>query len=358
MNFKGKKALSVSLISLLLVVSFLTYYSQRANAALLSGASIQLSDPRPSNSGTTYIVTYTFPSTTSIQCIDIILSDTTGHIVLTTNPSTTAPTGLTTTSAAKVSVTGGGLTDGNWTLHNATNGILQYEFATGQASTNSQIVITTSTITNPSVGSFYAQVATYSTLTTHTCSGLVDQSNVMALVTTGGVATSVTVDPTISFSVTGTSGAINGGPASNPITDSLRIPFGNVSAGGSATSAAQLLTTSTNAASGYFIYIRNTQLLTDSNADTIRAQSGTPSSPASFDGSTSQSSFAFTTNSTTVSMGSNQWAGLTTSNVSIDHQTAPQNAKTLSVEYQLQLSNVQPPGTYSNVITYTATPTY
>ena len=359
MRFTAKKVISISLSVLILIVSFSMYYLPQAHAGLLSSASVELSDPRPSNAGTTYTVTYTFPGTTSIQCIDIIFGGAASNISISSGPSTAAaPTGMTTTSAVKTSVTGGGLTDANWSLYNTNNGVLQYEYATGSPTTATSVTITTNTITNPSVGTFYAQVATYSTLTTHTCSGLVDNSNVMALATTGGVSTSVTVDPTISFSVAGTSGAINGGPTSNAITTASSIAFGNVAAGGSASSAAQLLTTSTNAAHGYTIYIKDDKALTDANSDTVTDQTGTPSSPTAFTGSTSVSSFGYTTNSTTVAMTSNNWAGLTQTNVAIDTQTAPQNAKTLSVEYQLEMKSIQPPGTYSNVITYTATPTY
>jgi hypothetical protein len=96
----------------------------------------------------------------------------------------------------------------------------------------------------------------------------------------------------------------------------------------------------------------------NANSDTFRDQSGTPGSPAAFDGSGSQSSFGFTTDSTTVSMGSNQWAGLTTSNTSIHTQAAAQNADAVHVEYKVHPSNTQAPGTYSTVITYTATPSY
>lgn len=359
MRFTLKKSLSIFLVVILLVVSFATFYTQKANAGLLSVASIELSDPRPSNSGTTYTIKYTFPGTTSIKCIDVIFADTTAHITLTANPATTAPSGMTTTSSVYGGTSGGGLTSGSWSLYSATNGILQFENSSGEASTATPITITATTNTNPSASTFYAQIATYSTLSTHTCSSLVDSSNVTALATTGGVSTSVTVDPTLSFSVAGYSGGgVNGGPATNPITTASSIAFGSVPAGGAATSAAQLLTTSTNAAGGYNLYVRNTQLLTNSNLDTIRAQSGTPGSPASFDGSSSQSSLAYTTDSSTIVMGSDQWAGLTTTNVAVDTQTAPQNAAALHVEYKLQLKSTQPPGTYSNVITYTATPTY
>lgn len=364
MRFTAKKSLSVILTVLLLAVSFAIYFTPQAHAGLLTSASVALSDPRPSQASTTYTVTYTFPSTTTIKCIDIIFADTTAHITLSTNPATTAPSGMTSTSATKSSISGGGLTAGSWTLYNTTNGILQYENSSGEASSATSITITTDGVTNPSAATFYAQIATYTGLSTHTCSGLADSSNVMALATTGGVTTTVTVDPTISFSVAGSSGAVNGGPTADGISTASSVAFGSVSAGGSATSAAQLLTISTNAAHGYTIYIKNSQLLTDSNNDTIAAQTcassdcTTVANAQAFSGSSSVSALGFTTNSTNDTITSNNWVGLTTSNVQIDHSTSPANAATLSVEYKLQLKNTQQPGTYSNVITYTATPTY
>lgn len=364
MKFTAKKSLSIVLGVLLIAVTFAVYFAPQAHAGLLSSASVQLSDPRPSNSPTTYTIKYTFPGTTSIKCIDVIFADTTAHITLTANPATTAPGGMTTTSAVYGGTVGGGLTSGSWSLFNTNNGILQFENSTGEASTATTITITATTITNPSASTFYAQIATYSTLSTHTCSSLVDSSNVMAFQTQGGVTTSVTVDPTISFSVAGYSSAVNGAPAPNLISTGSSIAFGNVSAGGSATQAAQLLTLSTNAAHGYAIYVRNTQLLTDANSDTIAAQTcassdcSTVANNQAFSGSTSTSAFGFTTDSANDTITSNQFVGLTTSNVQIDHSSSPANASTLHVEYQLQLKNTQPPGTYSNVITYTATPTY
>jgi hypothetical protein len=344
-------------LSLVLLSTYFAFYPINSEAAIATQASIQISDPRPSQASVTYTVTFVHGSTSTIKCIVVQFSSS-------ADMSGSAPTSMLTTSAVKGSLSGTGITNGNWSLYDGfnnsnTNGYLQFENATGDSITaGNYATASATTITNTSSSTFYARITTYSGVATHTCSTQVDQSNILALTTTGGVATTVTVDPTISFSVAGYSSAVNGGPAPDLITTPSSIAFGNVSAGGSATSAAQLLTTSTNAANGYSLYIRSTQALTDSNNDTIRDQSGTPASPASFDGTTSQSSFAYTTDSSTVAFGSNKWAGLTTTNTNIDTKLSPQNATTLHVEYQLQLKNTQPPGTYSNVITYTATPSY
>jgi hypothetical protein len=354
----SKRVSILTLIGLMVFASIFSYSSKKAEAALLSASSVQMSDSRPSATNVTYIGKFTFPGTTAIKCIDVIFGSTAANITTSPNPATTAPTSMSTTSGAKVSVTGGGLTDANWTLYNATNGILQYEYATGQATTATQITITTSGVTNTSSGTFYAQVVTYSSLTTNTCSTVVDTSNVMALTTVSGVTASVSVDPTVSFSVANYGSAVNGSGDTTPVTTtSSTIPFGTVAAGSNSWGS-QTLTTSTNGASGYTLYIRDTQSLTNPNTDTIRNQAGTVGAPAAFDGSASQSSFGFTTDSTTVALGSNQWAGLTATNTSIHTRTTAQNADAIHVEYKAQISNTQPPGTYSSVVIYTVPPAY
>jgi hypothetical protein len=180
----------------------------------------------------------------------------------------------------------------------------------------------------------------------------------MALVTTSGVAASVQVDPSLTFAVANYGSAVNGSGDSSPVsTTSTTIPFGDVAAGSTAWGS-QTLTTSTNASHGYSIYVRSSGQMTDANSDTFRDQSGTVGSPVSYDGSSSQSSFGFTSDSSTVAMGSNLWAGLTTTNTAIDTQTSPQNNKALHVEYKVEPSNTQQPGTYTTTVVYVATPTY
>ena len=104
--------------------------------------------------------------------------------------------------------------------------------------------------------------------------------------------------------------------------------------------------------------MRYSGALSDTSGDTYRNQAGTPGSPNNFDGSSSQSSFGYTTDSSTVSMGSNKWAGLSSTNAAIDSQTSAQNANAFHVEYKVETGNTQAPGTYSTTVIYTATPTY
>lgn len=348
-----KKTLSIVLIFSLTSFVPLTkiFIGQAYAVGLLSSASIQMSDSRPSGTSVTHTTVFTFATTSAIKCINIVFAanaDMTGGV----------PTNLTTTSASKGTISGGGLTNENWTLYNTANGTLQYEYSTGETPEASAVTIPTTGITNTSESTFYAQVTTYSGLSTHTCSTAVDQSNVIALVTTSGVTASVTVSPTISFSVADYGSAVNGSGDTSPVTTtSTTVPFGTVAAG--ATSwGSQTLTVSTNAANGYTLYVRDSQDLTNSNSDTIRDQSGTPAAAEDFDGSSSQSSFAYTADGNGVTFGSNKWAGLTQANVAIATRTSEYNADATHVEYKVAISNVQPPGTYTTVIIYTATPSY
>lgn len=322
-----------------------------ATAGFLSTASIQMSDSRPSETGVTYKATFTPSGTTSLQCIKIVFAtaaDMTGGV----------PAALTTTAGVKGAFTGS-LTAGDWTFYNPGNGTIQYESA-GSATTAIATSIATTTITNTSAATFYAQITTYGAVTSHTCSTQVDQSNVMALATLAGVSATVTVQPTLTFGVVNFGSAVNTSGDTNPKTTTpTTIPFGIVAAG--ATSwGSQTLTVSTNAAHGYTLYVRDSQALTDTNSDTIRDQSGTQAAPASFDASTSQSSFAYTADGAGYSFGTAPaiWAGLTQTNAAIATRAGAYDTDTTHVEFKVGISNVQPPGTYSTVVAYTATPSY
>lgn len=352
MNFMPKitkkRIAVVTLITIILSAGSFSYDVRQAQAALITNSSVQFGDSRPSATGVTYTVGFTFPSTTAIQCVQVKFATTTGM--------GTPATGM--TSASGFSLTGGGLTQANWSNFGSTNGTLQVDAATNQTPSATAATITWTGVTNTSLSTEYAQITTYSTNTSHVCSGQVDQSNVMALVTVSGVAASVSVDPSLTFSVANFGSAVNGSGDTSPVTTtSTTIPFGTVAAGSTAWGS-QTLTTSTNASHGYTIYTRYAGTLTDANSDTFRTSAGTPGAPISFDGSASQSSFGYTTDSTSVAFGANKWAGLTTTNTAIDTQTSPQNGNAFHVEYKVEPSNTQAPGSYTTTVIYTATPTY
>lgn len=347
-----RKTVSIIVVLALVSVSSLAnlIVSKAYAVGQITSASVQLSDSRPNPVTATYTALYTPAGTTSIKCINIVFAanaDMTGGV----------PSGMTTTGSAKGTISGGGLTDANWSLVNTTNGTLSYQYASGSTTAASATTIPTTSITNPSGTTFYAQITTYNTIASP-CTGVVDQSNVIALTTVSGVTATVTVAPTIAFNVANYGSAVNGSGDASPVTTTnASIPFGTVAAGATAWGS-QTLTVSTNGAHGYTLYVRDSQALTNANSDTIRNQAGTPGSPASFDASGSQSSFAYTADGAGVTFGSNLWAGVTQTNVAIATRTSAISADATHVEYKVGISNVQPPGAYSTVIAYTATPSY
>ncbi|HSW88782.1 MAG TPA: hypothetical protein VLG12_06495, partial [Candidatus Saccharimonadales bacterium] len=55
---------------------------------------------------------------------------------------------------------------------------------------------------------------------------------------------------------------------------------------------------------------------------------------------------------------SNTWAKITTANAAIATRTTPQTSDAFHIEYKVQPSNTQAPGSYATTIVYTAVPTY
>ena len=349
----SKKSLSILLSLFIVAVPFAIDVSQTSALGNLSVVSIQPSDGRPSATGVTYLVGFTFPDTSAIQCIQVKFATTSGM--------GTPATGMTTASG--FSLTGGGLTQGNWSNYgSASNGTIQIDAGSNQTPTATAATITWTGVTNTSITNptnIYAQITTYSTNTSHTCTGAVHQSAVTAMVFTTGVTTTVSVDPTLTFTVANDGSAVNGSGDSGFVTTTAStIPFGTV-AGGSYGAGSQTLTTATNAANGYTDYVSYTQALTDANSDTIADTTGTNSSPGSFSGSTSVSAFGYTEDGPGESQfTSNTWAKVRTVQDAIATRSTPQAGDAFHVEYKVEPSNTQAPGSYSTTIIYTAVPTY
>ncbi len=348
----------VAILALIFTLVFwqaFVWNTTTAEAALITATSIQPSSSVPSATGVTYTTKFTFPSTNTLECIQVKFATTTGM--------GTPATGM--TSGSGFTLSGGGLTQGNWTNFGSTNGTLEIFAASAQTPTTTAATVTWTGVTNTSITNptnIYAQVTTYSTQTSSgaSCTGPVDQSNINAMIFTTGVTTTVSVDPSLTFSVANDGAAVNGSGDSGFVTTTAStIPFGTVD-GGTTGVASQTLTVSTNAKNGYNLYINKSQSLTDAAADTYRDQGNLLSAPASFDGSTSQSSFAMTTDSTHVVLGSNEWGKIQNgpNSDAIDSASGPVNGQAVHDEFKVETSNTQAPGTYSTVISYTAVPSY
>lgn len=154
------------------------------------------------------------------------------------------------------------------------------------------------------------------------------------------------------------------------------IPFGTLTAG-TPKVAAQDITVTTNASSGYTVtasHSANSQGVSaplisgaTNNIDPFSGTNASPvtwSSPAGSTGNTNTGYFGYTTEDSSLCsgtagrFGSNKWAGSTTIGTEVACSTTGVSSETTRVGYQIEVNNVQPPGSYSGTVILVATPTY
>lgn len=337
-------------------------------AAALTSAKVTISDPRPGQASTTYTLAWTFPATTSIGCIEAKFT--------TTATGAAVPTGIVTTSAAKGTLTGGGLTTGDWiTTVVTSNGTVQLKHATTEATTTTAFTLGWTGITNPTNASglvFFAQLNTYTG--SGACTGLLD-SAVVALATTAAVTVSATVDPSLSFAVAGiaaeTAYKSAGLTTSASCTDSATaVTFPSTMAAATNYNCAQQLTVTTNAGGGYTVTIRGTasgnDLVSTSNgSNEITDHTGTNASPAVF--GTPTEGFGYTTSDSLSATGdgaarfstaADRWAGMTNTASEVAYNAGAASAETTDIGFQIRFGTTTEAGTYQGTVVYTATPTF
>ena len=358
-HFTTKKAIA-SFICLLLIISSLSINAAEADAGQLTSSYVSISNSIPSSNAVAYTVGFKWSTNQTVKCVKVSY--------WTTATGTSEPGNMQTLNAVKGTVSGTGLTNSNWSLYTTNEGIPQFEDSTGDAVTAGNTgTFPMTNVTNPnSAATFYAQINTYSTLTTHTCSVLVDSITV-AWATTSGITASVSVDPSLSFSVNSVASAQSvNGDTTTVTTASNTIPFGDVAAN-TVGIAAHDLTVSTNAAGGYTVYASYSAQLTDGANHTIADAAGTNASPATFTNSTTTSAFGYTTASTNLSgtqarFSGTKYAAFTTTTAGEiagnAHAPGAVAAETTRVGYKVAISNVQAPGTYTTTVGLVATPTY
>lgn len=324
------------------------------NAATLTSASLSIEDPRPSQTGIDYDFQASGVTTSAIQCIKMVFA--------TTATGTTVPTGMDTTGAALDATTDYVPTPASWSVDATTNGTVEITFGTGEtpASAGGRNVVLTG-IDNGSTAEagYFLQVDTYNN--TDCSTSPVDSVDVQ-FIFTNGQTVSLTVDPTLTFSVGTVAGSqtVNGATTTEASTTST-IPFGIVTTGSNEV-VAQDLTVSTNSSNGYTVYLRYTGQLSN-GADNITNHSGTNASPSSFS-SAGTEAFGYTTDDSTLGTGtadrfdSNLWAAPTTTNTEVAYSSGAVSSETTRVGYQVGIDGNTPAGTYQSTVIYTATPVY
>lgn len=202
-----------------------------------------------------------------------------------------------------------------------------------------------------------------------------------------GVAVSVTVSESLSFSIAGVAAAscTEGGSATAVTTTATTVPFGTISTPNAFFKGCHDLTVSTNAGGGYAITVEEDTSLNRTGAgDLTIDDTGCDSGPCTeVIGATTTAPWATATNNgfgyTCSGTACNtEFASATEFNqfacrgVDADcdpgtgnenkqtpiSSTGPVNNQTSRIVYKLSVSGVQPAGTYDNTITYIATPTF
>lgn len=322
-----------------------------AAATNLTSASLGLSDSRPTQSAT-YTLTASSVTNTAIQCIK--------EVYATTSTGTTLPSGMSTSSATvSASSTLINSSTSGWTADTSVNGTVKYTDASPVTpGTLSGATFIVSGITNPAQGSYFLQFNTYSD---SNCSAGVNTLT-LSFATMAGQAVSLAVDPSLTFTVAGVanSQAVNGA-TTNVTTTSGTLPLGTVTASTNAV-AAQDLTVTTNAGSGYTASTRYTAAPSN-GSHSITDFTGSNASPAVFSAAGTEA-FGYTTNSTTLGTGTaarfsgDKWAAFTTTNAEVAYSNAAVSSSTTRVGVQAGISGTTPAGSYTTTVIYTVTPIY
>lgn len=347
------------LLCLLTLVSLSFVVAYQVKAATLFTGSVSLSDPRPSQTAN-YQLTFSNVSTTQINCIAIVFTSA-------ASGSTAGPTGLSATSATldTTASTNYVPNPSGWSKTSPQANIVWLTMSGGTSpASSSSRTVTINTITNGSTAEtgYFLRFATYQN--TNCTSSPIDSQTIM-FIYTNGQSVSLTVDPSLSFTLSAVAaGQSINGAATTIATSTTSIPFGTVSSAANAI-AAHDATVGTNASAGYTLYIRYTGALTSTGGATIDDHTGTNASPASFPAAGTEA-FGYTTNDSSLGTGTatrftssnNLYAKFTTSNLEVAYNAGPTASTTHRIGYEVGVSNATEAGSYTTTVIYTLTPTY
>lgn len=170
----------------------------------------------------------------------------------------------------------------------------------------------------------------------------------------------------LDFTIGGlTAGTMTEGTTTAITTTSTAIPFGSLALG-SAKTAAQRLTVSTNGTGGYKIYAYERQGLLSDTGGTIPPISGTNASPVSWDSGCAalDGCYGYHTGEDVLEGGSARFAAndtfaqLTSNPDEIAYNSGPANNKETDILYRVLVRDQQRNGEYSANIVYIVTPVF
>lgn len=366
-TFVRTLSLVVLLIVALILPPFGRFFLPSADAAL-TNAKLQINNSQASATNVTYAFYFTTSVTTAIKQIGIKFCTTPGaYDDACTVPSSFNP-GSPTLSSDNLAGTGRTVTDPN-----ASGERMRIVVGTPSAQSTQGVILTFTGVTNSSTinTTFYTRITTYS----DTGSTPIDYGQaVAAILDTGSLAVTATVDPNLTFAIAGVSsgGTVNSATA-NITTTAATIPFGTMAVATPKIGATDV-TVTTNAGSGYTVTASHSGTLATapltSGSNTINSFSGTNASPATWSspaGSTANTNtgyFGYTTESTSLCTGtagrfsSNKWAGSTNSGQEVICSPTGVSSQTTRLGWQAEVNAIQPAGGYTGTVILIATPTY
>lgn len=322
-----------------------------ASAAHLTSGSLMLGDPRPSQTTNYTFSGSGFTTGTSIRCIQLqfaVNADGTGGV----------PTGLTTSGATLVSSTL--VTAGSWTVGNDT-GVVRATNASGANPAVSGNIVWGGIVNgNTADQTYYGLLNTYSNVD---CETSPVDSSVVAFIYKSGALVSLTVDPTLAFTVSGVvSGQTVNSATTNVTSTATAIDFGSSVTPTTKGVSAHTLDVATNAG-GFSVYLRQTGTGLTNGVHTITPWSGTNATPTGFPAAGTEA-WGYTTEDNTLADGtpnrftvSSNWAGMPTANELVMDSTSSGSQQT-RVGHQVGVSGATPAGNYTTTLVYTATGTY
>lgn len=177
----------------------------------------------------------------------------------------------------------------------------------------------------------------------------------------------ITESSTLTFTISGlSSGTTTEGVTTDVSTSSTLISFGSLSVE-SDTEAAQRLSVSTNATSGYQIFLFQRQGLTSKSGAEITAVSGSNASPTSWSSGCSSSAsgcYGYHAGDDTLADSSTRfssndtYAKAETTSKEIAYSSVPVSAETTDIIFKAKVTNQQGAGIYSSQIVYIIAPVF
>lgn len=324
-------------------------------AATLTGGSLSLTDSRPSETGVGYDSTWDNVTTSDIKCIQIEFA--------TTADGGTVPTGMDTTTSIDLDDSNTTFipTPANWTAASTVNGVVKVTNDTAETpGGSSDRTLALDGITNGSSvdTGYYAILNTYNNTD---CSTDPVDEGVVSFIYTSGQSVSMTVDPSITFTIGSVGSGLDvNGATTNVASTTTTVPLGTVTDSTNGIGAHDL-NVATNAANGYTVYARYTGVLEYETGTDITDHSGSNGSPSAFP-SPGTEAFGYTTDDSTLSgtpdrFGSDLWAAFTETNAEVAYSSGASD-DTVRIGYQAGISSTTEAGTYTTTVILTCTPTY